>query len=531
MNRTPAVLLVQIYTLLILLGAAVGAGLERLLPSLALLVVVLAVTLRPAAPRYNIAVDTAVIFLAPLVLAPALEGITGLPSLAASALAVAAAAPVFYLLDHSLKQHTLVTMLPMKPREGLYVSGTFTSLLALTGVVVLVALAVGNHALLLAGGAFVLYLGGIITGIVFTLRRPPLTAMPATARIIAGTSGDMMLDLTNRASTSLHCQFASPEPWLKVAPRAALLPRGRVNLKVNYTPPLAGNSRPTLQSLAQDRCGFVQIYQQLQPLELHIIPRARYAEWLARQYLEQAGSGLTAAALMPLQSLLASPGGTDYRESRSYEPGDRLKDIDWKHTLQLSQLIVKDYASDEEPTAIIAVNLAVADAEDADRLSLKLITAALTLARENIATALTAYNDREVVRRTSISEPDNILRQALSLLREIIPVPMVNRYLELPDIKDIRRNINLLKAVDSEPARRLRDIFDFKYRSIEESTRSHPAAIALSGAAREVPAPATILLVSQLNHDAEAVKVISEKLSRQRFTTVPVETPAPATRR
>jgi hypothetical protein len=107
-------------------------------------------------------------------------------------------------------------------------------------------------------------------------------------------------------------------------------------------------------------------------------------------------------------------------------------------------------------------------------------------------------------------------------------VKKVDRHLEVADITDIKRNIGQLKKVRSEPAQRLLSIFDFKYRSIEEFTKSHPANIALSSTIKQVPAPATILLVSQLNHDAEVIKVISDKLSKRRYNTVPVEVPVKA---
>lgn len=102
----------------------------------------------------------------------------------------------------------------------------------------------------------------------------------------------------------------------------------------------------------------------------------------------------------------------------------------------------------------------------------------------------------------------------------------INRYLEPTGIADIKRNIIQLKRAASEPAQRLLEIFDFKYRSLEEFVKNHPAAIALSRTAKGVPAPATILLVSPLNHDAEAIKIITEKLSRRKFTTVAVKAPA-----
>jgi hypothetical protein len=341
----------------------------------------------------------------------------------------------------------------------------------------------------------------------------------------------MRVDLTNQASAEIHCQFGSHEPWLKVVPLAAILKNGTVRLDISYIPPLAGNSRPQIQSIAKDLRGFFQIYQILEPIELRIIPRARYVTWLARKYLERSGADMSTAALMQLPTSILPQRGTEYQESRSYEPGDQLKDIDWKHSLKLSQLIVKDYTNNEEPATIIAVNLAVTDAEEADKLSFKLVTAALTLARDNIPSALAAYNHRHVVLSIDVTEPDEVLKQTLLLLKEITTVKKVDRHLELANITEIKRNISQLKRATSEPAHRLLGLLDFQYRSIEEFTRNHPASIALSGTTRQVPAPATILLISQLNHDAEAIKVMSDKLSKRRYNTIPVEVPMAATPR
>jgi hypothetical protein len=527
MNNNILARLCQIYTLLLLLGATITSELSRFLPALFSLLLMLAITVRPLTSRYKVAGYVVITLLAPLVLAPSLEAIITLPPLVIQLVAIAVIIPIFYLMDNSLKQNTLETRLPMKKKPGIYVSTTLVSLSLMVLIIMLVSTAVSSQILLFTSIAFILYLAGVTIGAIFTMHRAPLATPTAMARIIAGAAGDMTINITNPAS-EIHCQFGTAEPWLKVVPLAAILKRGKATLNISYTPPLAGNSCPQLLALAKDLRGFIQICQILQPLQLQIIPRARYAEWLARKYLEKTGAGAGTTSAIPDQFSIMSQGGTDYRENRNYQPGDPLKDTDWKHTLQLNQLIIKDYASENEAAAIIAVNLSAADAEEADRLSFNLITAALTLARDNIPAALTAYNYREVVLRTNVTDPTEILRQALLLLGKITPVATINRYLEPTGLADVKRNIIQLKQVASEPAQRLLDIFDFKYRSMEEFVKNHPAAIALSSTTKGVPAPATILLVSPLNHDAEAIKIITDKLSRRRFTTVPVETPASA---
>jgi hypothetical protein len=69
----------------------------------------------------------------------------------------------------------------------------------------------------------------------------------------------------------------------------------------------------------------------------------------------------------------------------------------------------------------------------------------------------------------------------------------------------------------------LLDILNFEHRSIEQEARTNPATLALVSATKQVSAPAIILLVSQLNHDVEAVLVTAEKLAKMRFNTLPIE--------
>ncbi len=193
------------------------------------------------------------------------------------------------------------------------------------------------------------------------------------------------------------------------------------------------------------------------------------------------------------------------------------------HTLKFSQLIIKEYIEGGGQVAIVAVNLSVTDAEEADKLAFNLITTALTLAQESIPTALAAYNHQKVILTTGGIDPRETLKQTLSLVKDITSVEFAHRFLQPPDIGKLRRNITQLKQVASEPAQRLFSMLNFEYQAIEEAAKNHPATLALSVVTEHTPSPAIIVLVSQLNHDAEALMVTIEKLSRRGFTTIPIE--------
>lgn len=521
MNRLSLSLLCQVYTLLLLLAAATTAPLPFSVLALALLLVTLFITMRPLPPRLNVAITTALIFLTPLLLAPPLESLILTPA-AAPPVSVLLILPLFYLLDHNLRQNARQSPRFMKGKQGRHTTATFASLFGSALVTMLLSPVLNSPVLLLTGVTFALYLMGVLAAILVTIPRLPLAVPAIRKRVIAGTAGSISLDITSKASVSLISRLSPVDPWVKATPRSLILKRGQTSLDLSFTPPLAGQSRPRLQIAAIDARGFVQINQPLEPLLLHVIPRAKYAEWLARKYLEQTGTGVVTAATVPHQAIMVPKRGIEYLDSRTYQPGDPLKDIDWKHTMKLSQLIVKEYTETGEQAAIIAVNLAVADAGEADKLAYNLITVALTLAREGIPAALAAYNHQGVVLSTAVTDPTEILRRALSLVREITQLEFTDRRLEAADITKVRRAIAQLKQVDSEPARRLLGVLNFEYRAIEEAARNHPATVTLSAVTRQAPAPAMILLVSQLNHDAEAILVIAEKLSRRNFTTVPV---------
>ena len=81
----------------------------------------------------------------------------------------------------------------------------------------------------------------------------------------------------------------------------------------------------------------------------------------------------------------------------------------------------------------------------------------------------------------------------------------------------------MLKGATSQPAQQLLYILDFEYRAIEKAASGHPAAAALLRSTERVPAPASVVLISRLNHDAEAIMVATERLKRRGFTVLPVE--------
>ncbi|UCB42300.1 MAG: DUF58 domain-containing protein [Dehalococcoidales bacterium] len=518
----------QIYLLALLLVGTILAPFPYSPVAIILLVAMVLLIYQPGYRRLRVIVTLATLFLLPLVVEQLLDVLStaslslGFFSVTqAQAIATATVLPAIYLLDWSLLQSVHGPDPKGEQKEGRSITSTTISLFALAFVMILISIVVTSPPLFFTGAVFITYL------LVVLVRA--LLAVPATAfdipvvekRVVVGNTTDITASLTNKASIGLLGTFVPVESWFKASPTSFKLNGGRTELLLSAVPPLAGPLRPQLQVSVVDSRGLVRANRVVEPIALHVIPRAKYAEWLALRYLEQARTGGGESAVPELQ---APRRGTEYLDSRSYQPGDELRRMDWKHTVKFNQLTVKEFVEAGGQTAIIGVNLSVADAEEADRLAFDLITTTLTLAQEAVPTALAAYNHEQVLLTTAVIDPTETLKHSLSLVNSITLADFGRRLLQPASFTRLRRNMGLLKEATSQPAQQLLNILDFEYRAIEKAARNHPATVALLRSTERVPAPAAIVTVSRLNHDAEAVMVTTEKLLRRGFTTLPLVT-------
>jgi len=521
MSRFSPKLICQGYTLALLLAVTTLSPLPHSVVAMALLLIMLFSNRRPLALKVNLAILTGTVFLTPILVEPILKYLT-LPPIRQTLSAISIL-PLLYLLDRDLRHNAQSLTTSIKGQtNGKHLTDISKVLGASSLLILVVSPVLGNMTLLLTDALFILYLVAVLTPAFLAIPRQPVYVPSIWRRTIAGTSTSIPLFIDNQASVKLHSSINAVNPWVKVTPHRLTLNKTRAELNLYATPPLAGPARPQLQFSAIDPRGFLQVSQVLEPIELHVIPRAKYAEWLAKKYLEQAGAAVTIAlSLMPEVRILKR--GIEYYDSRYYQPGDPLKDIDWKHTLKLNRLTIKQYFEASERVAIIGVNLSVSDATQADTLAFNLISTALTLAQEAIPTALAVYNHQKVILMTPVLNPKEILKRTLSLIKDITIVEFTPRVLQLPDLAKLERDIHQLRQVSSEPAKRLLNMLNFEYQAIKNSAKSHPATLALTSVTEHAPAPATIILISHLNHDAEALAVMRRKLTRQEFMTIPLK--------
>jgi hypothetical protein len=242
--------------------------------------------------------------------------------------------------------------------------------------------------------------------------------------------------------------------------------------------------------------------------DLHIIPRARYAAWLARRYLERTPPGAAPAAIA--RSGHGRLRGDEYFGSRPYDPGDSLRAIDWKRTLKLHRLVSKDFRAAPAQPALIAVSLEAYDADSADRLAHDLVMKSLTLAQEGVVQSIAAYTGERVVEVSPPLAPRDAVLAALRLTARIITVRRLRRTLEPPRLVGLRRARH---ALSDGLGGRLADVIALEIEVLAHEAARHPATAALQRVARYLRPPASLVTISVVDGGAAVPETTVERFA------------------
>ncbi len=423
--------------------------------------------------------------------------------------------PVLVLINNSLEESA--ESLPY--RDTKYTrspTSVCLSLLLMAILALALSLLLGSLSLLLTSVAAIVYYGVLGFVVLRGLPLKPVEETKVEQRMVAGSSDQLQAVLTTKTKIGGLLFVESPYEWLKIDPNVLSLKQDKLSIKVSLSPTLSGPSVVKLKGHAMDRWGLIQTRFELEPIRLYVIPRARYAEWLARRYLAETKPGAlplisNMEALKPVYGLRR---GVEYYGSRLYQPGDSLKDIDWKHSLKYDEMITKEFAEFHGQPAIILVNLAVSNAEEADKLASDIIVAAISLAREGIPAALAAYSHEGVKVTTAMLPPQELLLESLKIAKEMVTFVNPVKYLSPPDVTRLRANISRMQFADSDASKRLVQILRLEYKNLEDNARLNPATKALSQVFAKVDKQSNVVVISQRNHDAEALAFNTFSLDR-----------------
>ncbi|MGH2671062.1 MAG: DUF58 domain-containing protein, partial [bacterium] len=335
-------------------------------------------------------------------------------------------------------------------------------------------------------------------------------------RLLANDSAEVETPLKSAARTRIGVLLEEPESWTRIREKAFFLDTENVRARIRCTPPLAGPSTISARATAIDPWGLTATRQSVDLVHLRVIPRAAYAAWLAQRYLRQMQSGGLAMLALPESTRAGQVRrGLDYYGARAYEPGDVLRDIFWKHTLKLNQLIVKERRDEYGEAAVMAVNCVAANPEETDWLAYHILISTLALAREGIPVAFAAYTPEEVSGVTRALSPRAAVMHASRLIESIRIEREPIRVLQPAQLARLRRNVSRLRASGSEPAIRLGGILSFEYQAVLLRAQSHPATQALRQVFAGAAPPTAVLVISVSNDDTEALEYMIERLRRK----------------
>jgi hypothetical protein len=501
------VYLVILLIMSILLSSPIQLGI-----SLALLVIQLYSAYKPPRAGLNLILVTGTLLLIPVVF----------PAFIGGGVAVLLILPVLLLLDRSLKDFTSAQNFRFK-RSGRSASDTLKRLTAGLLLAFAVAVVAWNFNLALTTVVLMGYLGVSVALVFRSVPKSSLAEEKTWRRLVVGESETVKFNVKGKAARNVLVSLKPTDSWVHVEPTSFTLPKGaETNVTIRFAPPLAGPSKVQIQGCFVDQSGLVETGQVLEPVDLHIIPRAKYAAWLAKKFLEQTVSGGGKGEMLPGASARAVKQGVEFYGCRVYQSGDRLRDIDWKHSYMLGNLIVKEFTGSQGQVGIIVADLTASSAEDADLLAFNLVMSALTLAREGFPSALAVYNNREVLAATQVLNARETLKLALELTEKITIVESKEKVLEPTEMRRLNRSVALLRQVDVESAEKLSNLLELEIEANLEMARLHPATLALAKVIKNMQGPAVITVVSSASVDSEALLFGLERLQQKGYRTVQV---------
>jgi len=424
--------------------------------------------------------------------------------------------PILVLFTNSLEKAALET-----PFQATSVKRSLTSTSLILWIAILVitvaSLFTENVALMIACLILVIYLLTLEIYVYFKFLQKPVQEEQIQLRIVAGKEGTAQITLKSLCKIGGRLFIESEEDWIKVTPVHLSLKKQAAYFKVSLTPSLSGPLTVKFTAKTIDRWGLSQNIFEIEPIQLLIIPRAKYGAWLAQKYLAGTKPGslplLSSVGTTNVQQGLRQ--GIEYYGNRLYQPGDSLKQIDWKHSFKYDELISKEFTEFHGQPAIVLVNLVAGNAEEADILAYNIIISALTLGQEGVPTAIAAYNREKVIDSTGVLTAIPLVIRSMQLVKEIVIQSDQIRYLNPPDVLKLRSNIKRISQSNNKPAQILKEILQIEYKVLSNQAKENPSTEALNIVKSKVNERFSVVVISRRNHDAEALALNSYALTQK----------------
>jgi len=437
--------------------------------------------------------------------------------------AVLPSLPVIALLNRDLQEAAKVQYYH-ETKNSLIPTRAGIALPLAASLALVVSLLLGDMSILLASSVSLLYLA--VMGVMLLRRMPlyPVECVQVQCRMTAGSEDWIRLDITGNTKIGGVLFLLSPYDWLKINPGVLFLKAAKLDVKAHISPRLAGPAAIKLNGYATDRWGLIQVRFSLEPVLLYVIPRARYAEWLARKYLGEtkAGPVILSSSLLAAGTVYGLRKGMEYFGNRPYQPGDSLRNVDWKSSIKHRELISKEFVEFHGQSVITLINLAVGDEEEADKLSFWIIVTALTLAQENVPAVLATYDHEKVRVVSPLMHGRRLVVHSLEIAKGMVSYISPVKYLNPPDVARLRADIGRLSLAESEASRKLAALLQMELDNYCRDSAGNPATAALLAAFSKSDSGSNILTISHRNHDAIALAVNTANYSRRGNAVIPL---------
>ena len=434
------------------------------------------------------------------------------------------ALPQLAAVNHELLAVGQVTRPPASDKKR-SPSNLATLIFTIVLTVLITSWLTGSMALLVATVAVLLYLGTLLVLSLREIDAGSIKAEDLQLRIVAGSEEhrEVMFYYKSRLPGTFFLQPLAA--WYRANPSEFIPLRAeRFLLPVTVKPDLSGMHLAKFRGTIVDPWGLLCTNFVIEPVRLLVIPRAKYAEWLAQKYLTGSRTGVL-PLVSRISNVLTRNGlrrGVEFYGLRMYQPGDSLKNIDWKHSVKYNELVSREFSEVQVLPAIMLVNLVVGNEEEMDKLAFNIIVTAICLAQDNIPAALAAYDDNGPVLTTEALSSGDLVTGALRLTRSIVIRRKQARYLQPPDVTRLKSSIGRLALSESQPARVLHDLLQLEYRYLSRNVRNHPCTLTLNEALYKNNRQSTVLIISQRNHDTDSLALHSYILSNKGNTVVNV---------
>jgi len=307
-----------------------------------------------------------------------------------------------------------------------------------------------------------------------------------------------------------------PLPNSKITPQT--INSEEIKMKIEFQPQLADVYKT--EKITLEIMGPLKLTQKTTEIpiqiEVKVYPRFVAAVIATLEYLASTTTPTPGLGTIPAK--IKGP-GLEYMETREYQPGDELKRVDWKATARLQKLMIKDYYLEGTAAMHIIYDATAQTPIEKDQLATTLINMTLTAAKQEIPTALTIHNQKQIKLHTKPMNPQQILKLALKYALQTAKTPLQTIF-ELVEPTTRTKIKTLLKHIDEE-LQSLKKFLEAELQALQHIASKQPY-ITLTKILYEMPENTNHTIITTLNTNIPALLEFAEnvKTRNQKVTII-----------